>query len=352
MSELKKIIDQVVKEKKIDRDMLITTLEEAIYLAARRKIGNKAEMNVSYNYELDELEVFKFKEVVKDPTDLKYQLSFNDAKEFDKDCEIGDALGIKLDITEFGRIAAQSAKQVIIQMMRNAERDTIFNDFKDRKNEIVNGIVQRIEKNGAIIVNLGKTEAILPFSEQNPREEYHQGDRLRAYVLEVKKNSRGPQIILSRTYPDFIRVLFALEVPEVADGIVTIEGIAREPGSRTKISVSSIDRDVDPVGACVGIKGIRVQVIVKELRGEKIDIVLYNSDVAKYVSNALAPAEIDKITINELCRTIEVNVDNKVLSLAIGRRGQNVRLASKLTGWKIDVKSKSIDYLLNDTQIV
>ncbi|CAO0820111.1 Transcription termination/antitermination protein NusA [Desulfarculales bacterium] len=249
-------------------------------------------------------------------------------------------MGVKVDTADFGRIAAQSAKQVIIQRMKDAERDVIFEDFKDRKGEIINGIVQRFDK-CVIIVNLGRTEAVLPPREQVPREGYRPGDRVRAFVLDVKRISRGPQIVLSRTHPGFIQALFALEVPEIAENIVTVEGVAREPGSRTKIGVSSGDRDVDPVGACVGMKGSRVQAVVQELRGEKIDIISYDPDPARYVVNALAPTEISRVVVDEVNHTMEVIVADEMLSLAIGRRGQNVRLASKLTGWKIDVKSES-----------
>ena len=253
---------------------------------------------------------------------------------------MGDELGVKVDTGDFGRIAAQSAKQVIIQRMQDAERDIIFEDFKDRKGEIINGIVQRFDK-GAIIVNLGRAEAVLPLREQVPREGYRAGDRVRAFVLDVKRISRGPQIVLSRTHPGFIQALFELEVPEIAETIVTVEGVAREPGSRTKIGVSSRDRDVDPVGACVGMKGSRVQAVVQELRGEKIDIISYDPDPARFVVNALAPAEVSRVVVDEVNQTMEVIVPDDQLSLAIGRRGQNVRLASKLTGWKIDIKSES-----------
>jgi N utilization substance protein A len=224
--------------------------------------------------------------------------------------------------------------------MKDAERDIIYEDYKDRKGEIINGIVQRFDK-GNIVVNLGRTEAILPAKEQVPREGYRPGDRVRAFVLDVKRISRGPQIVLSRTHPGFIEALFELEVPEISEGIVTIEGVAREPGSRTKLGVSSSDRDVDPVGACVGMKGSRVQAVVQELRGEKIDIIAYDQDPARYVVNALAPAEISRVVVDEVNHNMEVIVADDMLSLAIGRRGQNVRLASKLTGWRIDVKSET-----------
>ena len=340
MSELKRMIDQVAREKGLDRQILINTLEEAMRSAAKRKLGSRVEVEVAYNDELGELEVFEFKEVVEEVTDPATQISLEEARKLDPECEVGDELGVKVDTSDFGRIAAQSAKQVIIQRMKDAERDLIYEDYKDRKGEIINGIVQRIDR-GAIIVNLGRTEAVLPPREQVPREVYRPGDRIRALVLDVKRISRGPQIVLSRTHPDFVKALFELEVPEIAEGVVVIEGVAREPGSRTKIGVRSTDRDVDPVGACVGMRGARVQAVVQELRGEKIDIIAYDPDPARYVVNALAPAEITRVIVDEVNRSMEVIVPDEMLSLAIGRRGQNVRLASKLTGWRIDVKSES-----------
>jgi N utilization substance protein A len=340
MSELKRMIDHIAREKGLDRQILITTLEEAMRSAARRKLGSKVEVDVAYNDELGEVEVFEFREVVETVTNPETQIELAKALVLDPESEIGDELGLKVNMDEFGRIAAQSAKQVIIQRMKDAERDIIFEDFKDRKGEIINGIVQRIDK-GSLIINLGRTEAVLPPREQVPRENDRPGDRIRAYVLDIKRISRGPQIILSRTHPGFVQALFELEVPEISEGIVSIEGVAREPGSRTKIGVSSRDRDVDPVGACVGIKGSRVQAVVQELRGEKIDIITYDPDPARYVVNALAPAEVSRVVVDEGNRSMEVVVSDEVLSLAIGRRGQNVRLASKLTGWKIDVKPES-----------
>ena len=268
------------------------------------------------------------------------EISLDEGRKLDPECEPGDSLGIKLDTDTFGRIAAQSAKQVIIQKMKDAEREMIYEDYKDRRGEIINGIVQRLDK-GGITVNLGRAEAVIPYREQVPRETYRRGDRIRAYVFEVNRESRGPQIVLSRTHPDFITKLFTLEVPEIAEGIVSIMGATREPGSRAKIAVTSKDPDIDPVGACVGMKGSRVQSVVQELRGEKIDIIEYNPDPAKFVCNALAPAVISKVVIDQRNRTMEVIVPDDQLSLAIGKRGQNVRLASRLSEWRIDVKSES-----------
>ncbi|MFP3870241.1 MAG: transcription termination factor NusA [Syntrophobacteria bacterium] len=338
--DLKRLIEQVSRDKGIDRGVLIGTLEEAIRSAARKKFGPDLDLEVAYNEEYGEIEAFQFKEVVSEVENPELEISLEKGRKMDPDCEIGDSLGIKMDTDTFGRIAAQSAKQVIIQKMKDAERDIIYEDYKDRRGEIVNGIVQRLDK-GGMTVSLGRTEAVLPYQEQVPRETYRQGDRIRAYVLEVNRESRGPQIVLSRTRSDFLVKLFTLEVPEIAEGIVTVMGAAREPGSRAKIAVASKDVDIDPVGACVGMKGSRVQSVVQELRGEKIDIIEYNADPAKYVCNALAPAVISRVIIDQSNRSMEVIVPDDQLSLAIGKRGQNVRLASKLTEWRIDVKNES-----------
>lgn len=339
ISDLSRIIDQVGKDKGIDKTILIDALEQALLAAARKKYGPKQEIEAKYNEEAGELELFQFKTVVKDVKNPPAEISLKDAKELDADVEIGDSLGTKIDIAEFGRIAAQTAKQVIIQRVKDAERENIFEDFKDRKGEVISGTVQRFEK-GSIIVNLGRAEAVIPQQELVPRETYKPGDRIRAYVLDVRKTPKGPQIILSRSNPNFLTKLFELEVPEVSEGIVKILNAAREPGGRTKIAVYSQDSDVDPVGACVGMKGSRVQAVVQELRGEKIDIIPWSDDSASFVCNALAPAEISKVIIHQDAKSMEVIVEDDQLSLAIGRRGQNVRLAAKLTGWKIDIRSE------------
>jgi N utilization substance protein A len=338
--DLKRLIEQVSRDKGIEREVLITTLEEAMRSAARKKFGHDLDLEVTYNDEYGEIEAFQFKEVVAAVQDPMLEVTLDEGRKLDPDCKLGDSLGIKLDTDAFGRIAAQSAKQVIIQKMKDAEREMIYEDYKDRRGEIINGIVQRLDK-GGITVNLGRAEAVVPYREQVPRETYRRGDRIRAYVLEISRETRGPQILLSRTHPDFITNLFTLEVPEIAEGIVSIMGATREPGSRAKIAVTSKDPDIDPVGACVGMKGSRVQSVVQELRGEKIDIIEYNPDPAKFVCNALAPAVISKVVIYQTNRTMEVIVPDDQLSLAIGKRGQNVRLASKLTEWRIDVKSES-----------
>ncbi|MBI4643469.1 MAG: transcription termination/antitermination protein NusA [Deltaproteobacteria bacterium] len=338
--ELRRIIDQVSRDKGIDKELLIGAIKDAIRSAAKKKYGPRLDIEVSYKDETGEIEVFQFKEVVPVVTDPHREITLQEARKEDPECEMGDSLGFKMDAAAFGRIAAQSAKQVIMQRMKDAERDLVYDDYKDRKGEIINGIVQRLDPEG-IIVNLGRTEALLPPSEQAPREIYHKGERIRAYVLEVKRQTRGPQIILSRTHPQFLVALFETEVPEIADSIVQVLGCAREPGSRSKIAVTSRDSDVDPVGACVGLKGSRVQNIVQELRGEKIDIIPWNPDHAKFATNALAPAQVSRIILNKTGQSMEVIVPDDQLSLAIGKRGQNVRLASRLVGWKIDVKSES-----------
>jgi N utilization substance protein A len=340
ITDLLRTIEQVSRDKGIDAKILIEALEEAVRSAVKKKFGLEHELEVSFNMEIGEIEVFEFKEVVDEVTDERIQVSLEQARELDPESEIGDSLGMKMDTDALGRIAAQSAKQVIMQRLREAERDAVYGEFKDRKGEIVNGIVQRIDK-GAIIANLGKAEAELPVREQIPKEAYTQGDRVRAYIYDVKQFSRGPQIVLSRTHPNFLSALFESEVPEISEGIVTIMQVAREPGSRAKIAVASKDKDVDPVGACVGMKGSRVQAVVQELRGEKIDIVPWDPDQAKFVCNALAPAEILRVIVDEENRAMEVVVPDDQLSLAIGKKGQNVRLASRVTNWKLDVRSES-----------
>lgn len=340
ITELIRVIDQVSREKGVEREVLIKTIEEAVKAAARKKLGQDYDLEVSFNEEMGEIEIFEFKEVVEKVTDENVEISLEEAKDIDPESEPGDSLGIKMDTDALGRIAAQSAKQVIMQRLREAERDIVYDDYKDRRGEIIHGIAQRFDK-GAIVVNLGRTEAELPGKEQIPKESYKQGDRVRAYILDVKQFSRGPQIVLSRTHPNFLSALFENEVPEISEGIVRIIQVAREPGSRAKIAVSSKDGDVDPVGACVGMKGSRVQAVVQELRGEKIDIVTWDPDPAKFICNALSPAEIVRVIVDEADQTMEVVVPDDQLSLAIGKRGQNVRLASKLSGWNLDVTSET-----------
>lgn len=341
ISDIKRVVEQVSRDKGIDRDVLIKALEEALKSAARKKFGSKIDIEVQYNEKLGEIEVFQFKDVTEEITEPDLQISLEEGRKLDPECEVGDSLGTKMDASTFGRIAAQSAKQVIIQKIKDAEKDAVYSSFIDRKGEVIHGIVQRIDR-GEIIVNLGQTEGIVPAREQVPKETYRRGDRIRAYILDVLHDSRGPQIVLSRTHPNFLIHLFKTEVPEISEGIVTIMGAAREPGIRAKIAVASNNSDIDPVGACVGMKGSRVQNVVQELRGEKIDIISWHLDAAKFVCNALAPAEISRVIIDEENSSMEVIVPDEFLSIAIGKRGQNVRLASKLTGWHLDVKSESL----------
>ncbi len=339
LSDLRRIIDQISRDKGIDRALLIEALEEAVASAAKKKYGQRREIEVRFNEDLGEVEVFQFRNVVEEVEDEQTEVSLIDAAKLDPDVQLGDELGSKMEIVDLGRIAAQSAKQVIIQRMKDAESGVIFDMYKDRKGEVIHGIVQRFER-GNIIVNLGRTDAILPSSEQMPRRSYRQGDRIRALLLDVRESSRDPQLVLSRTSNEFLVKLFDMEVPEVSDGIVTIMNAVREPGVRGKIAVSSSESDVDPVGACVGMKGSRVQNVVQELQGERIDIVPWSPDPAKYVSNALAPAMVSMVIVDEDNKTLQVVVPDDQLSLAIGRGGQNVRLASQLLGWRIDVCSE------------
>jgi N utilization substance protein A len=340
ISEIKRVVEQVSRDKGIDRQVLIKALEEALKSAARKKYGPKIDIEVRYSDETGDLEVFQFKEVAEEIEDPMLQISLGEGRKLDPDCEVGDSLGTKMDTNTFGRIAAQSAKQVIIQKLKDAEKDAVYSSFIERRGEIINGIVQRVDR-GDIIVNLGQTEGILPVREQVSKEGYRRGDRIRAIILDVLQDSRGPQIVLSRTHPNFIVTLFRTEVPEISEGIVSIMGAAREAGVRAKIAVASNNSDIDPVGACVGMKGSRVQSVVQELRGEKIDIIPWHVDTAKFVCNALAPAEVSRVIIDEDNRSMEVIVPDEFLAIAIGKKGQNVRLASKLTGWHLDVKSES-----------
>jgi len=339
--ELSRVIEQVSKEKGIDRSIVIQAVENAMQSAARKVIGQEFRLEAQFNPEIGEVELFKILTVVETVNDPATEITLDHARgNLDPEAQVGDELLERLD-QEYGRIAAQAAKQNLVQRLRDAERDIIYNEFKDRKGELTHsGIVQRFEKKN-IIVNLGRTDAILPEKEQIPRERYRQGDRIRAFILDVDVNSKGPQIILSRSHPGFLVKLFEQEVPEIYEGIVEVKGAAREPGSRAKIAVASNDRDVDPVGACVGMKGTRVQSVVQELRGEKIDIVHWTDDPAEFVCRALAPAKVAKIIMDDDARAMEVIVPDDQLSLAIGKKGQNVRLASRLTGWKLDVRSES-----------
>lgn len=340
LSDLKRILDQISRDKGIDRQLLIDAIEEAVMSAAKKKYGQRRELEARYNDEIGEVELFQFRNVVEAVQDEQTEITLTEALALDPEVQLGDELGSKMDsVADLGRIAAQSAKQVIIQKMKDAECNVIYEMYKERKGDVVNGIVQRFER-GNIIVNLGRTDAILPTKEQMPRKSYRQGDRIRALLLDVRQSSRDPQLVLSRTNDEFLTKLFAMEVPEIAEGIVKIMGVSREPGARAKIAVSSSESDVDPVGACVGMKGSRVQNVVQELQGERIDIVPWSPDPARYVSNALSPAQVSLVVVDEEKNTLLVVVPDDQLSLAIGRQGQNVRLAAALLGWRIDVKSE------------
>ncbi len=363
---LQHIIDQVSREKGIDPKILVETMEQAILTAAKRTFGPNRELEARFNDTIGQVDLFQYMTVVEDVSDPEREISETDAKRYGLEADLGEELGFQIfylrEDTEkarlqdkefgdllklqqarhgFGRIAAQTAKQVIIQRVRDAERENIFNEYKDRKGEIITGVVRRFERGSNIIVDLGRTEGILPQKYQTPRETYRPGDRIVAYLMDIDREARGPQIILSRTDVGLLVKSFEMEVPEIYEGIVRIVAAAREPGARSKIAVSSRDPDVDPVGACVGMKGSRVQAVVQELRGEKIDIVPYDRDPARFVCNAIAPADVARVIIDEANSGMELIVPDDKLSLAIGRRGQNVRLASQLTGWRLDVIGES-----------
>ncbi len=340
MLNLAHIIEQVEKDKGISRDVIIKVLETAMLKAAEKRFGPNKIIEARYDEDAGEIELFEFKTVVEEVEDEDTEISLEEARRYDPDVEMGDSLGLKIDARHFGRIDAQTVRQIIFQKVREAERDAIYNEYIEKKGEIVIGIVQRFER-GDIIVDLGKTEAVLSRKEQVKRETYRQGERIRGLVIDVRADVKGPQVILSRTHPGFLVKLFQMEVPEIYEGIVEIRAAAREPGERAKIAVASNNPDVDPVGACVGVKGSRVQAVVQELRGEKIDIIHWSDDPAVLAKNALAPAQINKVIVDKANHSMEVIVPDEQLSLAIGKRGQNVRLAAKLTGWKIDIHTDS-----------
>lgn len=341
-SELKKVISGVSKDKNLDKAVIVDALEQAVVHAARRSLGATSDLEAHYNEESDEIELYQFRTVVEDDdvADDAIEIALADACKLDSETVLGDAIGVKIDTSRFGRIAAQSAKQIIVQKVRDAERAQIHEEFSDRVGEILSGYVRRFERND-MIIDLGRTEAVIPYKEQVPTEKFRVKDRIQAYVLDVKRSSRGPQVVMSRAHPGFLVALFSQHVTEIYDGIVSIESAARDPGYRSKIAVYSRDSTVDPVGACVGMKGARVQAVVNELNGEKIDIVPYDHDPARLVCNALAPAVVSKVIVDEDSQSMEVIVADDQLSLAIGKRGQNVRLAAQLSGWRLDIKSES-----------
>src|ERR1700729_3814629 len=359
-------IEMVAKDKGIDKTRLVKTVEEAILKAAQSVFGANRELEARFNEDTGQVDLFQYMTVVEDVADDDREIAIEDAQKLGLEAEMGEELGFQIfwhpsdakkaadqdkdygDILRvkqarqaFGRIAAQTAKQVLIQRVRDEERDLIFTEFKARKGELIKGVVRRFEKGNNLIVDLGRTEGILPFREQTPRETYRPGDRIVAYVKDIDREARGPQVVLSRNDPKLVEKLFEAEVPEIYEGIVRIVSVAREPGARSKIAVTSRDADVDPVGACVGMKGSRVQAVVQELRGEKIDIIPYDADPVKFVCNAIAPAEVARVLMDVGAHTMQLIVPDEKLSLAIGKKGQNVRLASQLTGWRIDIHSAS-----------
>lgn len=333
-------LKQLESEKGIPEDVIIEALETALVSSYKKNFGTSQNVIVEINRDTGEISLAAEKEVVEEVFDENTEIAVEDARRENPRLEIGDIYYEKIDPEKFGRIAAQTARQVVIQRIKDAERDVIYDDYADRENEIITCDVQRVTK-GNVFVDLGKTEAILPVSEQIQGESYHQGDRYKMLVLEVNKQPKGPQIVLSRSHPNLVRRLFELEVPEIHDGIVEIFSIAREAGSRTKIAVFSKDEDVDPLGACVGFKGSRVKTIVDELHDEKIDIVIWEKDIAAFIGNALSPSKVVEVFINQREKSAMVVVPDYQLSLAIGKEGQNARLAAKLTNWKIDIKSET-----------
>ena len=336
--EILEALTQITKSKNIDMEFVIETLQQSLLSAAKKKFGDSDNIEVEVDTKTGEIEMYALKKVVEQVSDPNQEISLPQAQEIDPQVKLDEKVKVPISFDEFGRNAILTAKQIMIQRVREAERDKIYEEYKDKIGIVVTGSVQQVNK-GNIIVNLGKAEALLPPKEQIQKERYRQGDRIRAYILNVEKSSRGPQIILSRTHPDLLKRLFELEVPEIFERIIEIKAIVREPGERAKIAVSSIDDRVDPVGACVGIKGARVQSIVRELNNERIDIILWHPDPQTFVTRALSPAKIAKIDIFPEKDEMNVVVEDDMLSLAIGRGGQNARLAAKLTGWKINILS-------------
>lgn len=337
--ELKKIVDALTKEKGLSREIIIEALVEGLKIAAKKKFGSTAQIEVKIDEESGEIEIYRLREVVDKVVDPDKEISFEEARELSPGVSIGDMIGEKVNLQDLGRISAQILKQVFSQRLRSAEKQLIYDEYKHKLGELVTGYVHRFNKRD-VILNLGRAEALLPEEEQIPGERYHRGERVKAIVIEIYRH-KEPQILVSRSHPAFIKKLFEREVPEIQEGIVKIVAIAREPGSRTKIAVTSTDPNVDPVGACVGVRGSRISAVLQEIKGEKIDVVLYDKDPAKFVYNALSPAECTKVIVDSANKTLEVIVPDDQLSLAIGRKGENVRLASKLVGWRIDILSET-----------
>jgi len=341
-AELLNVADTVAREKGIEREEVLEAMEQAIQKAGRSKYGQENDIRAEIDRKSGEIRLARYMEVAEEIENESTQLTLAEAQRRQSDLKLGDFLIDPLPPIDFGRIAAQTAKQVIVQRVREAEREQQFEEYKNRVEEIVNGLVKR-EDFGNVTVDLGRGEAVIRREELLPREKYRRGDRVRGYIYDVRREQRGPQIFMSRTHPQFMAKLFAQEVPEIYDGIIEIRSVARDPGSRAKIAVISHDSSIDPVGACVGMRGSRVQAVVAELQGEKIDIIPWSEDPATFVVNALAPAEVAKVVLDEDARKIEVVVPDEQLSLAIGRRGQNVRLASSLTGWEIDILTEEAE---------
>lgn len=339
-AELMHALDQLEKEKGINKDVLIEAIEAALISAYKRNFNSTQNVKISFDTESGDVRVYALKKVTEHPTNDLLEISLEDAGKISSKLQEDDIAEVEVTPRKFGRIAAQTAKQVVVQRIREAERGIIFDEYYNKESDIVTGIIQRNERKN-IIIDLGKTEAVLPPTEQTPGEEYRFNYRIKTYIIEVKKTTKGPQITLSRTHPGLVKRLFELEVPEIHDGVVEIKSIAREPGSRTKMAVLSKDDNVDSVGACVGQKGSRVQAIVDELRGEKIDIIKWSNNAEEFISSSLSPAKVIRVDINESEKSAKVTVPDYQLSLAIGKEGQNARLAAKLTGWKIDIKSES-----------
>ncbi|NPV25967.1 MAG: transcription termination/antitermination protein NusA [Firmicutes bacterium] len=333
-------LEELEKEKGLSVEVLLEAIEAALISAYKKNFGSLQNVRVHIDRSTGEVKVYARKNVVETVEDSRVEISVDDARKIDPRYDVEDVVEIEVTPRNFGRIAAQTAKQVVVQRIREAERGLIFEEFSNREGDIITGIIQRQEQKN-VLIDLGKTEAILAPSEQINGEEFYQGERVKVYIVEVKKTTKGPQIMVSRTHPGLLKRLFELEVPEIYDGVVELKAVAREAGSRSKIAVHSRDENVDPVGACVGPKGMRVQAIVNELRGEKIDIIKWSNDPAKFVANALSPAKVISVDINEVEKIAKVIVPDYQLSLAIGKEGQNARLAAKLTGWKIDIKSET-----------
>lgn len=348
-NELIEALGELVKEKGIDREFILLSLESALVSAYKKNYGTSQNVKVTINRVSGEIHVYGQKKVVDEVVDNLLEISLDDARKMNISYNVDDIVDIEVTPKDFGRVAAQSAKQRVVQEIREAEREIIYKDFIEKENDIITGIVEKKEK-ANVLVDILKTETLLTPNEQIPNEQYNHGDRLKFYVVEVKKTSKGPNIVISRTHPGLVKRLFEMEVPEIYEGIVEIKSISREAGSRTKIAVSSRDENVDPTGACVGPKGIRVQNVVNELKGEKIDIVKWSKEPSEFISNSLSPAKVISATVNEIEKSARVVVPDYQLSLAIGKEGQNARLAAKLTGWKIDIKSETQAALIVQSQ--